>query len=128
MDYMQVAFTVVFATVAAHFDTTQPDQTQLGIQAVSTASVATVKGQGSVLSNQLTALANTPVKQLNAFVNVPAVQPATGPPGQALGPDWVGCCCQVSASGSNAQTSFRLFPVASAPPKMYILLLKATAE
>jgi hypothetical protein len=76
---------IVFATIAAHLDSTQPDQTQLGIQAVSTASVATMKGQGSVLSNHLSALANTPVKQLGAFVNVPAVQPATGPPGQALG-------------------------------------------
>ena len=76
---------VVFATVAAHLDTTQPNQTQLGIEAVGTASVTTVKGQGSVFSNQLTGLADTPVKLLGRFVNVPAVQPATGPPGQALG-------------------------------------------
>jgi hypothetical protein len=76
---------IVFATVAAHFDTTQPNMTQLGIQAVSTASVGTVKGQGSVLSNQLSALASTSVKQFGQFVNIPAVQPATGPPAQALG-------------------------------------------
>jgi hypothetical protein len=76
---------IVFATVAAHFDTTQPDMTQLGIQAVSTASVGTVKGQGSVLNNQLSALASTSVKQFGQFVNIPAVQPATGPPAQALG-------------------------------------------
>jgi hypothetical protein len=76
---------IVFATVAAHFDTTQPDQTQLGIQAVGTAAVATVKGQGSVLFNQLSALASTSVKQFGQFVNIPAVQPATGPPAQALG-------------------------------------------
>jgi hypothetical protein len=76
---------IVFGTVAAQFDTTQPNQTQLGIQAVSTASVSTVKGQGSVLSNGLSSLASTAAKERGAFVNVPAVQPATGPPGQALG-------------------------------------------
>ena len=76
---------IVFATVAAHFDTTQPNMTQLGIEAVGTASVGTVKGQGSVLFNNLSSLASTAVKQQGAFVNIPAVQPATGPPAQALG-------------------------------------------
>ncbi len=76
---------IVFATVAAHLDSTQPNMTQLGLQAVSTASVATVMGQGSVLSNVLSPLANTAIKQFNAFVNVPADQPATSPPGPALG-------------------------------------------
>ena len=75
----------VFASVAAHLDSTQPAQTQLGIQAVSTAVVSTVKGQGSVFSNLLTGSANTAVKEGNAFVNVPAAQPATSPPGPALG-------------------------------------------
>ena len=59
--------------------------TQLGIQAVGTASVATVKGQGSVLSNQFTALASTAVKENGAYVNVTPAQPATSPPGPALG-------------------------------------------
>jgi hypothetical protein len=75
---------IVFATVAAHFDTTQPNMTQLGIEAVSTASVHTVKGKGSVFFNQLTTLASTAIEQPE-FINIPAVQPATGPPGQALG-------------------------------------------
>ena len=75
----------VFATIAAHLDSTQPDMTQGGILDVDTASVTTVKGQGSVFSNQLFALASTAVKEQGAFVNIPAVQPATGPPGQALG-------------------------------------------
>ena len=76
-----------------------PTMTQLGIQAVSTASVTTVKGQGSVLSNQLSALASTAVKQHGAFVNVPAVQPATGPPGQALGSIDQSLALVTSASG-----------------------------
>ena len=75
----------VFAAFAGHLDSNQPSQTQLGLLAVGTALVSTVKGQGSVLSNSLFAEANTPVKVDNAFVNVPAAQPATSPPGPALG-------------------------------------------
>ncbi len=83
----------VFATIAAHLDTTQPNMVQLGIQAVSTAAVASVKGQGSVLSNALSALANTSVQVGGAFINVPIpavppvppVPPVTSPPGPALG-------------------------------------------
>jgi hypothetical protein len=89
----------VFASIAAHLDSTQPDQTQLGIQAVSTAVVTTVKGQGSVFSNLLTGSANTPVKELNAFINVPAAQPATSPPGPALGSIDQSLALVISASG-----------------------------
>jgi hypothetical protein len=74
----------VFATIAGHFDTTQPSMTQLGIQAVSTASVMTVKGAGSVLSNALSPLANTGVQLQGAFVDVPPPPPAYSP-GAALG-------------------------------------------
>jgi hypothetical protein len=90
---------IVFATIAAHLDSTQPNMTQLGIQAVSTASVATVPGQGSVLSNEFSPLANTAIKQFNAFVNVPADQPATSPPGPALGSIDQSLALVVSASG-----------------------------
>ena len=89
----------VFAAIAAHLDSTQPNQTQLGILAVSTASVATVKGQGSVLSNSLNTLANTAVKQFNAFINVPPNQPATSPPGPALGSIDQSLALVLSASG-----------------------------
>jgi hypothetical protein len=74
----------VFATIAGHFDTTQPGMTQLGIQAFSTAAVMTVKGAGSVLSNALGLLANTGVELHLAFVNVPPPPPAYSP-GPALG-------------------------------------------
>ena len=61
--------------------------TQLGIQAVSTASVATVKGQGSVLSNSLSPLGEHRDQAVQArFVNVPRQpaghQPARPGPGQ----------------------------------------------
>jgi hypothetical protein len=89
----------VFATIAAHLDSTQPNMTQLGIQAVSTASVATVPGQGSVFSNELSALANTSVKEFGAFINVPPDQPATSPPGPALGSIDQSLALVLSASG-----------------------------
>ncbi len=44
-----------------------------------------MKGQGSVLSNELTELASVAIKPAGQFVNVPAAQPATSPPGPALG-------------------------------------------
>jgi hypothetical protein len=90
---------IVFAAIAAHLDSTQPSQTQLGIQAVGTASVATVKGQGSVLSNTLSALANTAIKQAGAYINVPATQPTTSPPGPALGSIDQSLALVMSASG-----------------------------
>ena len=89
----------VFATVAAHFDTTQPDMTQLGLEAIGTASVRTIKGQGSIIFNQFTSLASTAEKNQNAFVNIPAIQPATSPPGQALGSIDQSLAAVASASG-----------------------------
>jgi hypothetical protein len=76
---------LIFATFAGHLDSTQPNMTQLGVQAISTTAVNTVKGQGSVLTNQFTGLADEPVKELGAYVNVAPNQPATSPPGPALG-------------------------------------------
>jgi hypothetical protein len=89
----------VFATVAAHLDSTQPDQTQLAVEEVGTASVKTVKGQGSVFSNQLSVLGNTAIKEQGGFVNVPATQPTTSPPGPALGSIDQSLALVLSASG-----------------------------
>ncbi len=98
------ATNIVFATVAAHLDSTQPNLTQLGIEAVGTASVHTVKGQGSVFSNQLSSLASTAIQQ-GGFTNVPAVQPATSPPGPALGSIDQTLALVTSASGGTNTVS-----------------------
>ena len=77
---------LVFGTIAAHLDTTQPDMFQLGVQAVGTATVTKVPGMGSVLSNNtFTAVANVAVKQGTAYINVSNTLPATTLPGPALG-------------------------------------------
>ncbi len=85
----------VFGTIAAHLDTTQPDMLQLGIQAVSTAAVPSIKGQGSVFTNALGAEASTSIQVAGAYINVPLSPPppppagpnppVTSPPGPALG-------------------------------------------
>jgi hypothetical protein len=75
----------LFSSVAAHFDTFQPSQTQLGIQSVNTVQVSTHGEKGASLSFQFSSLAQTAVTQHGAYINVQPDPLLTSQPGPALG-------------------------------------------
>ena len=73
------------ATIAAHLDSTQPDQTQLGVQSVDTLNVETIPPQGTVLKYQFSSVGHTAIQQKGAYVNVQPDPLDTTQPGPALG-------------------------------------------
>jgi hypothetical protein len=75
----------VYATVAAHFNTFQPDQFQLGLQSANTVVVHPSQKTGTVLSFQFTPLSHTAIMQQGAFINVENNPLDTSQPGPALG-------------------------------------------
>jgi hypothetical protein len=68
----------LYATVAATFNTFQPNLTQLGIQTVGTGRALTIPGTGTIFSNAFSTGTSTALTQKGAFFNVPTNQP--GPP------------------------------------------------
>jgi hypothetical protein len=92
--------TTIFATVAATFDSFQPTQTQLGLASVSTAQVTNVRGHGTILSTELTAVSQAAIQQSGSNINVPSSpQPITSLPGPALGSVDQSVALVASASG-----------------------------
>jgi hypothetical protein len=88
--------TNLYADVAATFNSFQPTVTQLGIQSISTAEVLTVKGHGTVLSNQLTGGTSTALTQKGNFITA---TPGAVQPGPAVGSIDQSLALVASASG-----------------------------
>ena len=70
----------LYGTVAATFDSFQPNQTQLGIQVIGTGQVLTTPGSGTDFSYKLSTGNSAALVQSGAFTNI-----ASSQPGPALG-------------------------------------------
>jgi hypothetical protein len=92
----------LYATVAATFNTFQPNLTQLGIQTVGTGKSVPVSGDGTTFSNQFSNGSSTPLLQMGAFFNVPNNQP-----GPALGS--IDQQLAVVASAANGTNTVNLY-------------------
>jgi len=74
----------LFATVAATFDSFQPNVPLLGIQAFGTGQVLTTPGHGTTFSYNLSTGNSTALIQRGAYTNVPSPPPALGSIDQSL--------------------------------------------
>jgi hypothetical protein len=79
------ASNTVYATVAAHFNSFQPDEFQLGIESVNTVLVRRKPGDGTATSFGFSPVAQTAIKEQGAFVNVVPDPTVVTQPGPALG-------------------------------------------
>ncbi len=75
----------IYATIAAHLDTTQPNQTQLGSQTISTVDVAQNPSKGTPFTYKLASVGFTALHQNGAYVNVQPDPLDLTQPGPALG-------------------------------------------
>jgi len=100
----------LYATVAATFDSFQPGDTQLGIQAIGTGQVHTIKGHGTSFSYKLSTGTSTALIQSGAYTNVSSIQP-----GPALGSIDQRLALVASAAGGTNTTINLYAPGSSAP-------------
>jgi len=77
--------TTIYGTVAAHFDTFQPDMFQLGIESANTVKVKHDKKKGSQLTYKFGTGSASAVTSMGTFTNVLPNPLVTGQPGPALG-------------------------------------------
>jgi hypothetical protein len=75
--------TTLFATIAAHFNTLQPDLYQLGIQTIGVSQV-NITNAATTLFNQFTAVSDTAIKSRGNYITVKPT-PTVGQIGEALG-------------------------------------------
>ncbi len=75
--------TTLFATIAAHFNTLQPDMYQLGVQTIGVGQVS-ITHTATTLFNQFTAVSDTAIKSKGNYINVKPT-PTVGQIGEALG-------------------------------------------
>ncbi len=75
--------TTLFATIAAHFNTLQPDMYQLGLQTIGVGQVS-ITHSGTSLFNQFTAVSDTAIKSHGNYITVKPT-PTVGQIGEALG-------------------------------------------
>ena len=97
--------TTLFATIAAHFNTLQPDQYQLGVQTIGVSQVS-ITNAGTNLFNQFTAVSDTALKSRGNYVNVSPTSTA-GQIGEALGN--VDGSLALVTSASNGTNSVTLY-------------------
>ncbi|HKI18870.1 MAG TPA: hypothetical protein VKA15_13375, partial [Isosphaeraceae bacterium] len=104
--------TTIYGTIAAHFDTFQPDKFQLGIQSANTVAVKHDKIKGSKLTYKFTAGTANAVKLAGEYIDVTPDALTPGQPGPAMG-----------SVDSNLALGI---PPASTPGTNSIVLLKPT--
>ncbi len=75
--------TTLFATIAAHFNTLQPDLYQLGVQTIGVGQVS-ITNTSTTIFNQFTAVSDTAIKSHGNYVNVSPTD-TTDQIGEALG-------------------------------------------
>jgi hypothetical protein len=77
--------TTIFGTVAAHFNTFQPDKLQLGIESANTVKVKHDKKNGSKLTYKFSSGSSNAVTLAGTYLNVEDKPLKTDQPGSALG-------------------------------------------
>ncbi len=75
--------TVLYSTVAAHFNTLQPDMFQLGVQTIGVGQVS-ISPTATILFNQFTHISDTAIKSRGNYINVDPTH-TVGQIGEALG-------------------------------------------
>ncbi len=76
---------VIYVTIAAHLDTTQPNMTQLGSQSITTLNVSSNPSKGTPFTYKLQSIGFTGLHQNGAYVNVEPDPLDLTQPGPALG-------------------------------------------
>jgi hypothetical protein len=96
----------IYATIAAHFSTLQPNQTQLGIQSINTTQVSTGGGSTSV-SNQFSSVSRTALTQNGSDITVQPDAQTPDQVGAALGS--IDGSLALVAGASNGTNTIKLY-------------------